>query len=107
VRSATACVVRTGSIAVNADTAEVRERGDCIVAVEVDLKSKRAGIYTEGIADDGIPVVWLERTDETLYATRLKRPTCVGFTDFKGWRVYLAEVSRYMLRVVLVKDSDQ
>jgi hypothetical protein len=107
VRADTACVVRTGSIAVNADTAEVCERGPRIVAIEVDLKSKRAGIYTEGTADSGIPVVWLERTDETLHPTRLKRPTCVSFTDFKGWRVYLAEVSRYMLRVVLVKYGNR
>ncbi len=104
----TPCTVRTGCIAVNADTAKILERGPRIVAIEVDLGSKRASIFSWGTGDDAeVPAVWLERTEETLHTTRLKRETIVSFPEFTGWRVYLAEAGKYTLRVVLVKERAQ
>lgn len=100
----TTIAIRTGSIAVHEDGAYIEARGPRIVAIVVNMKSKRPGFDSTGHLHAS-PAVWLERTEETLRPTRLKRDTIVSFTEFPGWRVFNAEAGKNLLRVTLIKET--
>ena len=81
-------------------------RGENVVAVEVDMKSKRCAVLTDSLADDGAPVIWLDGEGALhLMPGAEKEETEVAFPEYKGWRVFVAEVCRYTLRVCLVRDE--
>jgi hypothetical protein len=95
--------VRTGQIAVTSPTGWVRRAGRDVTVLELDLKSKYAEVEDYHTPEDEAPCVVLGVGGLTLRATRLKRFTVVSFPEFPGWWVYMADVSRYTLRVVLMR----
>lgn len=99
----TKVAVRTGQIAVTSPTGWVRCAGRDVTVVELDLKSKYAEVEDYHTPEDEAPCVVLGVGGLTLRATRLKRFTVVSFVEFPGWWVYMADVSRYTLRVVLLR----
>lgn len=78
-----------------------------IACISVDLRSKRAQI--SGVCGDleGTPELMLSATAETLHLDETKdreSETLIGFNDFKGWRVFACDLSRYTLSVCLVRE---
>ena len=97
------CVVHTqGAVVVN--DAYCHRRGDKIVAIYVDLASKRAEYGGASSGEDIAPMILLVGNEETLHINEEKRgeTTLIEFPEFVGWNVFAAHVARYTLAVVLV-----
>ena len=81
--------------------------GVTVVAITVDLKTKRAEISGLSSDSDGTPGVYLSVGEGTLHYDAAKRDdlTEITFPEFRGWHVHAAHASRYTLAVCLVKDG--
>lgn len=99
--------IERGSVDIRPGTAaRIRAQGDGVVAITVDLRSKWACLAGHGDGALGVGV-FLEagpRTTHTTSRAAILGDTGVWFPDFKGWTVFCADVSKYMLRVVLVRS---
>ena len=78
--------------------------GENVVAIEIDMKSKRCEVFAESATEDGAPAIWISG----LNALHLKGgmendETQVAFPSYKGWEIFLADIGRYTFRVALVK----
>jgi hypothetical protein len=77
--------------------------GPNIVAINVDMGTKRGKVGAWG-SDDDIPLVSLEINDESIgYNTMARGPTEVSFPEYKGWSVWAADWIKYTVSVCLVK----
>lgn len=81
--------------------------GEGVVAIVVDLDSKRCDVQNDDFGEDGAPRVWIRATDISLHLTEYatNKYTIISFPEFAGWTVWLADISRYTLRVCLVKGK--
>ena len=80
--------------------------GENVVAIEVDMRSKRCEIMAESATGTGTPVIWLDGTNALhLEKGREKEATEVAFPEYDGWRIFSAHVCRYTLRVCFVRDE--
>lgn len=96
--------VTRGAVSVN--EAHIHREGPGVVAIYLDLNSKRADILCTG--SNGFPSVTLGANNETLHLDETKDPeslTEVEFTGYPGWRVFSADLARYTLAVCLVTDE--
>ena len=77
------------------------------VALVIDLKSKYARFLSDEIDWDGVPCVDLVADEETLKVDEKRKgmPTHLRLMGYRGWKIFQADVSRYTLRVTLLKDS--
>lgn len=97
--------IRQGAVIAN--HAVIVAKNKNLAAIHIDLKSK----YCEGHGasiDDGVPVVYLEATKESI---KLKKgvsilfDTIVSFPEFKGWKMFSAtRAGRYTINVTLIKE---
>lgn len=78
--------------------------GENVVAIEIDMKSKRCEVMGESATEEGEPVIWIEGTN-ALYLKKghEKEETRVAFPDYKGWRIFSAQICRYTFRVCFVR----
>ena len=89
------------------DFAYVVNKGDDILALSIEMKSKYCRVGYFGSNDD-VPHVSI-RADE--YSIRLHedhppgKDTEVSFPDHKGWTVHSAACGRYTFNVCLVKKG--
>ena len=99
------CTIKTqGSPLINGGY--VRETGENIVALEIDLKSKYCEISCSFGGSDGTCGVWIEANERSLNLNKeVKRgaPTIIEFTDFSGWEVFAGNIGRYTLSVCLIR----
>jgi len=80
--------------------------GENVVAIEIDMRSKRCEVTAESAAEDGVPIIWLDGTNALhLKKGHEKEETEVAFPDYKGWRIFSAHVCRYTFRVCFVRDG--
>jgi hypothetical protein len=80
--------------------------GDNIAAIEIDMKSKRCEVMAESSTEDGAPVIWLDGTNALhLKKGHEKEETEVAFPDYRGWRIFSANVCRYTFRLCFVRDE--
>jgi hypothetical protein len=101
-------IVQQGPMRIN--HAIVCERGENVVAIVVDMASKRGAVCGEISDEDGVPAVMIEANEHSLHLdekadTRLD--TMVAFPAFKGWRVWCADVSKYSVYVCLVRRDSE
>jgi hypothetical protein len=76
-----------------------------IVALEIDLRSKHCAIAAYS-GDDKTETIWLGTTEESLHLHQRKKRdalTGVTFPRWADWEIFAADISRYTLRVCLVK----
>lgn len=79
--------------------------GSTIVAIEIDMKSKRGEVIASG-SNGECPVVVIAATEDSLNLDPQKpreEPTSIAFPQFKGWSLFVGELSRYTLYVCLTK----
>lgn len=97
-------ITEQGCVRVNA--AHIHRTGNGIVAVYVDLHSKRAMLCYTGSGDDEPPSITLKADENTLHLDESKpreSMTTFDFPEYPGWRVFAADVpGRYTLAVCLV-----
>lgn len=95
--------VRKGEIVCNRKEAVIMARYKNFAALIVDLKSKYAQVCGSSV-DDYCGVI-LDATKDTLFTDKKRKNlfTEISFPEFVGWRVFAAEVSKYTLKVCLMK----
>ncbi len=79
-----------------------------LIAIYIDLKSKYCKVDTWG-SDDDVPMVMILVSEHTpehhiLMGTQADDFTQIDFPDYRGWKVMMADCSKYTLRVVLSRD---
>ena len=78
--------------------------GSEVVALEIDLYSKYCNVVL-ATSSMGIPGIQLIATKESLHLGDYDKDiTKVELPEYKGWSAFSASVSRYTLRVCLIKD---
>lgn len=82
--------------------------GPNVVAIEVDMKSKRCEVAAHTETWTHVPELWISG-DNALHLKKgcERELTAVTFPEYRGWQVFLAEISRYTLRVCLVRREKQ
>lgn len=104
-RTGVVCVVtKQGGPIIN--EGYVSAAGENVVAIEIDMTSKRCEVMAESATEDGSPVIRLQGTNALhLKKGYEKEETEVAFPDYKGWRIFSAHVCRYTFRVCFVRDE--
>ena len=93
-------IIRRGHPQVN--KAFIRAKGIHVVAIEIDMHTKRGQVGAWG-SDDDIPLIHLEINDESIgYDTMQHGPTEVSFPEYKGWEVWAADWIKYSVSVCLL-----
>ncbi|HNH30442.1 MAG TPA: hypothetical protein PKU71_13565 [bacterium] len=86
----------------------VREIGENIVALEIDLKSKHCEVTCSFSSPNGDCGVYVEASERSLYLNEKEKwttTTGVEFSDFVGWDVFACSIGRYTLRVCLIRKD--
>jgi hypothetical protein len=84
----------------------IHAAGADIVAIYIDLKSKRCEVVATG-GGDGIPSVWVGANEESLHLNQdadRASMTEIAFPEYDGWDVFSATCSRYTLAVCLTRS---
>lgn len=92
--------------AVVVEVGRLRASSPDVVAIEVSLHSKYAGVSGIGGGDDCAPNVALEATERTLRLSETAfrdEDTFIEFPEYIGWDVFAAEVAKSTLRVCLTR----
>jgi len=102
-------IVMQGAPVVGSDKALVWARADNILCLDIDLDSKHCALAGEG-GHDGYGEVYINEREDTIHPEEGpggKGLTGIRFPPLQGWDVYNASLSRYTLRVTLVKAKPQ
>lgn len=99
-------IIEQGAPIVHADSAYVAHRGDSIAAIVIDLESKRCEVQ-DNSHDGQLHLYFYAGEDSHPLKEDVARdvPTGIALPEFAGWRVWLAEVSRYTLRVCVARET--
>ena len=98
-------IVRQGAPLVNSAHVLIGHRD--IKAIEVDLKSKRCTI--EGDSNSfsqgkwGAPGILIGTDEYSLHLGKKEGDTEIEFSGFVGWNIFAMGISKYTLRVCLIK----
>ncbi len=95
-------VIRQGGPVVN--TAWVEKRGDGIVLVRADMRSKYCDAFC-GLTSEGNGIVCMIGSEQSSKLMKGKESdwTEIEFAEFSCWKVEIAECARYTLTACLVK----
>lgn len=78
-------------------------RGERVVALEIDMHTKRGNILAYG-TNGGIPMLMLDTCEGTLKTHHVATgPTEISFPEFHGYTPWCAGYARYTVSVCLVK----
>ena len=82
----------------------IQSLGETVVAIGVDMRSKRCIIGASG-SDGEVPLIVIDTNSESLHLKKGNEGelTVVTFPDFKGWSVWCADIARYTVAVCLIK----
>jgi len=95
-------VTHQGAPLINADNVIEKVNGN-IALLTIDMASKHCEIM--GHMDSAIVVCANEYSIHLNKDVDRSEPTDLELTKYKGWRIFLSDVSRYTLRVCLVRDD--
>lgn len=96
-------VIHQGAMVIN--HGYIYEHSENICAIAIDMKSKRGEVIGDGM-DNGIPSVIIGANEESLKLHKTKPKdsmTEIEFPNHKGFTVWSAQISKYTIRVCLVK----
>ncbi len=98
-------IINKGEIITN--NAFIQMQSENIVALSIDLRSKYPESVCSGV-ENGIPCVSIFGGEETLYTNEELKyvGTTIGFSEFKGWRVWATHCSRYTVYICLIKEEE-
>lgn len=97
-------ILTQGAIEIN--QAYIHQRSETVVAIFIDMKTKRADILSVGCDDNNNPTIMLEANEESVFLKKdveREKPTEISFPEFKNWDVWSVNVSKYTVFVCLVK----
>lgn len=100
-------IIEQGAPVVHDDSAYISHRGENIAAIVIDLASKRCEFFGE---DDGEKcLLYISTTEDSLHLkeeSSREVMTLIELPEFAGWRVFLANICKYTLRVCVVREAD-
>jgi hypothetical protein len=83
----------------------VERAGAGVVALGVDMQSKRCSVNGSGMSD-GSPMLMLSGEGALHLVKGLEdKWTLLALPQFAGWNIWSAEISRYTLSICLVRDA--
>ena len=100
-------VTHQGAPVVNADNVREKVNGD-ITLLTVDMASKWCEVSGHS-SDDNCPVLSICSNECSLHLKNgvdRSESTYIKLTKYKGWDIFISEISRYTLRVCLVKGTE-
>ncbi len=85
-------------------------RDDRMVLVEIDLKAKYAYVSATSETFEGHPEIFLEADENTIhlfeeFTTPEVTTTVIALTDYTDYDIFCHDISKYTLRIALVKKS--
>lgn len=85
----------------------VYKRGEDIVAIDIDMNTKHPVLAGTGYGPDSVPSIYLAVDENSLHynVSEKSNLTEIEFPEFEGWTVFSEAVSKYTLRVCLVRDG--
>lgn len=97
-------IAAQGGVIVNKGFILAGSKESGVIAVQIDLTTKRAEVAVYG-DNDGIPLLFLCANEYTLKLIqgKEKQLTEISFPDYKDWICFCAEISKYTLNLCLVK----
>jgi len=101
-------VTHQGAPIVHTDSVIEKVCGD-IATLTIDMESKYCQVVAYSVSKDGYPVIIIGTTkmsSQILEGANRTAGTDVELGEYKGWGIFLADISRYTLRVCLVKGDD-
>lgn len=102
-------VLQQGAVRVN--HAHAHRSGDGVVAIYVDLASKRIEIDGTGSGDEDLPCLWLAAASDSLHLDESHprtRQTVIEFPEYPDWQVFSAAVTgRYTIALCLTTPNPE
>lgn len=101
-------ITHQGAPLINTHITCMKRYSDVIVLV-VDLKSKHCGVMAHSVGDDSCPAIIICANQRSLHLNEevnSYEPTDIEFPEYKGWDIFLAEITRYTLRICLIKREN-
>jgi len=98
-------IIHSGSPVVNGGI--VYRDGQDVIALAVDLESKRCRVTSFGFMD-GVPNVGISADEYSIYLDEAKprdEDTHIAFPEYAGWSIWCADISKYTLAVCLTRDA--
>lgn len=98
-------VPHQGAPIVSCNDAVIVDKTKKTVILEIDLTSKYCVVEaTTGVTRE-VPGIYISVTPETnrVFGTKRSNSTKIEFPHYKGWSVYLSNISRYTLKICLRK----
>lgn len=98
-------VIRQGAPIIN--SGNIIRKSKNIVLLEIDLKSKYCEVDCLFKDDEGNFGIHIGTTKHSIHLnTGVKKdePTVIEFSNSNGWGIYLANISRYTLRICLIRE---
>jgi hypothetical protein len=85
----------------------VEAKGRRVVALAIDMTTKRPEVIATSIDGDGKSPGVILTGEHALNIEERKRgePTHITFPEYPGWIVHCADVARYSLKICLIKPS--
>lgn len=82
------------------------KKGKDVMAVKIDMKSKRGEVLCIGSDENECPTIAVEPVEDSINLDKRKdAPTEVTFTSLVGWNIWCAQVYKYTIHICLVRDS--
>lgn len=101
-------VTRRGApVLSNYEHAFVVQRGEKVVAIYIDMMSKRCEIGCSIGGSDGSVGITIDATEHSLHLDETKDReefTEIYFPEFKGWTYWCGNMARYTCSICLVKE---
>lgn len=84
----------------------IKASGPSLLAIEIDLGSKGCEVLCDLKTDEGAPLLVLDSVNAVHLGAGLElENTELSFPDYVGWSVFSAHISRYTLRICLIRDE--
>ena len=87
----------------------IREVNENLIAIEIDLKSKWCEVSCTTGGNGDIIGIYIDATTKSTNlrkGAKVDEPTVIDLPDFTGWDVFTCHVSRYTLRICLIKSEN-
>ena len=85
---------------------QVLHEGENVVAIEIDMRTKRGEVSFFGVDHRGVPSIHLDEVEGSIHIDPSRKGllTEIAFLDFVGWSVFCANYSRYTVCVCLCRN---
>lgn len=86
----------------------IKEASKNIVALEIDLKSKYCEVQSVSGGEGEPCSIFIVATRQSVSLNKNHKkydPTEIEFTDFIGWDIFTCNLTRYTLKVCLIKNK--